>query len=79
MARKTADIVTRDLGSLWAFYGTSRRGRNWLSKYVDDSAGRDEDEAIYTEPRYGIYIMMGALGTGLCLQDAVSGRFARGA
>lgn len=72
MTRK-ADIITSNQGFAVAFYGNSRRGREWL---VDNC---DWPVEGFAEHRFAADIIMGAVADGLRVQDSDSGRFARAA
>jgi hypothetical protein len=77
MKTPTADLSTTIYGTIIHIHAQTPRGRRWMHAHVPDSRNH-ASRAVDCEHRCGIDILEGALAAGLTLQDASSGRIARG-
>lgn len=70
-----ADLVSTNLGSIILITPHTARGRAWMRLNVPDSR-ETPDGAVDCDHRFGVDILLGAMGAGLRLQDSETGRTA---
>lgn len=75
---KHTDLISTNLGSIIQIDADSARGRKWLRANVAGDERITATNGAYTlaEHRYGIDILVGAIGAGLRVRDT-SGRLAQ--